>query len=420
MKPISRRTLLKLFTASLALAACQRVGVSPTFTPTLPATPTLAPSQTPPQIPPTFTPAPSSVPTTVPTLQPAPFILDAHEDIAWNALEYGRDPLQSALVSRGDEALNGIANAIGERVTGLAEWTAANIGIIFASLYVMPAHRTGGRKVGLSYSTPAEAKAAAQRELNFYAGLVEGSPAFRLLKSQADLDDLLHTRQSAPQIGLVLLMEGADPIQDPSELEEWQAAGLSIIGPAWAKTRYAGGNGEPGPLTDLGRQLLDRMASLNLILDLSHLSELACLEALDRYTGLLIASHANPRRFLPSERGLTDEMIRKIAAHDGVMGVVPVNNFLLPGWTNRDARQPISKVVEVFDYVAQLTGSARYVGLGTDYDGGFGPGALPEGMDTIADLPKITDALKAKGWKDEDVRGAMAGNFLRILRKGLV
>jgi membrane dipeptidase len=116
---------------------------------------------------------------------------------------------------------------------------------------------------------------------------------------------------------------------------------------------------------------------------------------------------------------LTDEMIQKLAAKDGVVGIVPVNNFLLPGWKNGDPPQPVSKVADALDYVAQLTGSARFAGLGTDYDGGFGPGALPQGMDSIADLPKIAEALLARGWSDTDVRAALADNFLRVLRKGL-
>jgi membrane dipeptidase len=435
MDPISRRRLLKLVAGSLALAACQRAGLVPTATSTQPAP---APTNTTPATGvPSATPTPAkvethpeqnigagdlaSLPTPSPTTPPPELlILDAHEDIAWNAIEYGRDPLQSALDSRDAEAQNGIAAAFGERVTGLPQWNAGHVGIIFASIYVQPIHRTGGRKVSLSYSTPEEAEAAALREMDFYHTLVKRSSAFRLVTSESELDSVLQTRQTTPQIGLVLLMEGADPILDPSELEAWQAVGLRIIGPAWAKTRYSGGNGEPGPLTDLGRFLLQRMAQLNLILDLSHMSEPALLEALDTYTGPLLASHANPRLFLPTERGLTDEMIMKLAAKDGVTGIVPVNNFLLPGWSNGDPPQPISKVADALDYVAQLTGSARYAGLGTDYDGGFGPGALPQGMSTIADLPKIADTLASRGWSAADVRAAMVDNFLRVLRRGLL
>jgi len=419
---ISRRNFLQLITGSLALAACQRVGLVSTASPTWAASNATrsSPAHTLPTTAPTQVSYPTPSPTPSPTEAPPDLlILDAHEDIAWNALEFGRDPLQSALDSRVAEAQNGIATALGERTTGLPEWTAGHVGIIFATIYVQPIHRTGGRNVSLSYSTPEEAEAAALREMDFYYTLVKRSPAFRLVTAQNELDELLQARRAAPQIGLVLLMEGADPILDPSELEGWQAAGLRIIGPAWAKTRYAGGNGEPGPLTELGRLLLKRMAELNLILDLSHLSEPALLEALDTYTGPVLASHANPRSFLPTDRGLSDEMIKKLAAREGVMGIVPVNNFLLPGWSNGDPRQPISKVVDALNYVAQLTGSARFAGLGTDYDGGFGPGSLPQGIDTIADLPKIADALAALGWNASDVRAALADNFLRVLRKGL-
>ena len=429
---IKRRDFIKLLAGSAALAACGRVVPTSTPVETHPENTTGAGNVASPtpgqQSRPTTVPSPvetqnlASLPTSKPTETQhlaSLLILDAHEDIAWNAIEYGRDPLQSALDSRAAEAQNGIANAFGERVTGLPEWNAAHVGIIFASIYVQPAHRTGGYSVSLVYSTPEEAEAAALREVAFYHTLVQKSSAFSLVTTQKELDDLLKTRATIPQIGLVLLMEGADPIQDPAELEGWQSAGLRVIGPAWAKTRYAGGNGEPGPLTDAGRFLLQRMSDLNMILDLSHMSEPALLEALDTYTGPILASHANPRRFLPSDRGLTDEMIQKLAAKDGVVGIVPVNNFLVPGWKNGNPPAPLSTVADAFDYVAQLTGSARFAGLGTDYDGGFGPGSLPQGMDTIADLPKIAETLSGRGWSEIDVRAAMSDNFLRVLRKGL-
>ncbi len=329
--------------------------------------------------------------------------------------------MQSALESRTREVQSGIAGTFGERTTGLPQWIAGRVGVIFATIYVEPSWRNSGRPVRLGYSTPAEAKSAAIQELDFYRSLPQRSNSLRLIENRETLDTVLASWQvgSNPQVGLVLLMEGADPIQDPDELEEWRQAGVRIIGPAWAKTRYAGGNGEPGPLTEMGYRLLAEMARLSMILDISHLSEPACLEALDAYNGPLLASHSNPRKFLPTERGLTDEMILKLAAKDGVVGIIPVNNYLQPGWHYGDPKQGLAVVANAIDYVAQLTGSAANVGLGTDYDGGFGPGALPEEMDTVADLPKIAAVLSGRGWKQADIQAVMAENFLRVLKKGL-
>ncbi len=135
------------------------------------------------------------------------------------------------------------------------------------------------------------------------------------MRTQAELDAVIETWQPGKEIadhrqGIVLLMENADPISEPKQFEEWYERGLRIVGPAWQASRYCGGTGQPGPLTDLGRDLLEVMAGFNAILDLSHMAEESFLEAVDRYEGIVIASHSNPRRFRDSDRHLSDEMIR--------------------------------------------------------------------------------------------------------------
>jgi membrane dipeptidase len=73
----------------------------------------------------------------------------------------------------------------------------------------------------------------------------------------------------------------------------------------------------------------------------------------------------------------------------------------------------------MIDYVCQLTGSAEYVGIGTDFDGGFGVESIPRELDTVGDLWQVAGALEARGYEQEHIDGIMAGNFLRILRRGL-
>jgi membrane dipeptidase len=352
------------------------------------------------------------------------FIVDAHQDIAWNALEYGRDPHQSALSSRPVETANGLAALVGERGAGLPEWLDGQVGLIFATLFVMPARREGPHQSTMSYASPQEAEVHARRQLDYYRQISGAPGPFRLVTSLKILDEVLDTwsTQSDPAqrlVGLTPLMEGADPIVEPADLPGWYYKGLRLIGLAWAGTQYAGGTGEPGPLTGLGRQLLKGMAELNMLLDLSHSAEETYLDAVDRYSGVVIASHANPRTFLPTDRGLSDNMIKKLAARDGVMGIVPYLPFLVPGWKTGDPKPGVEKVVEAIDYVAQLTGSARYVAIGTDFDGGFGPGTLPEGMDTIADLQKVVVALQSAGYTAGDVQSILHDNWLRILQKSL-
>jgi membrane dipeptidase len=157
-----------------------------------------------------------------------------------------------------------------------------------------------------AYTTPQEAYAQAMEQLDVYTRLADENPRFALVREQKDLDTVLATwKEDAPeekrQIGLVVLMEGADPILRPQDLEHWYERGLRIVGPSWlAGTRYAGGDASGGPVTDEGLRLLRVMLDFNMVLDVSHLSEQACLQAIDRYEGHVIASHSNPRSSSPA------------------------------------------------------------------------------------------------------------------------
>jgi membrane dipeptidase len=76
-------------------------------------------------------------------------------------------------------------------------------------------------------------------------------------------------------------------------------------------------------------------------------------------------------------------------------------------------------VADQVDYLCQMAGNARHVGLGSDFDGGFGLSSVPAGIDTIADLQKLAAALSARGYKDEDVAAILGGNWLDLLKKNL-
>ena len=179
-------------------------------------------------------------------------------------------------------------------------------------------------------------------------------------------------------VGLVLLMEAAEGIRSPDELPEWWEMGLRFIGPAWVGTRYCGGTHEPGPLTKAGHALLENMAEIGFGLDISHMDEESTLQALDRYEGVIIASHANAAALLrgvESNRHLSDRMIRGIVERDGVIGVVPFNNFLLAGWKKGQSRRDlvhIDRLVAQIDYMCQLAGDSLHVGIGSDFDGIYG------------------------------------------------
>jgi membrane dipeptidase len=354
---------------------------------------------------------------------PYPLFVDAHQDIAYNFVNFQRDFREdlSAIRQREagtqHEAHNGIATST------LAATLQGGIGLVFATLFVSP--HWGG--FGRLYHNQQQAHEQAVEQLQYYADLLK-HPQIRGVRTLADLDAIVATWNALlPQrtLGVVFLMEGADPIREPDEVSWWVGQGVRIIGPAWSTTRYSGGtvmNGiGGGPLTQDGITLLRRMAEHKVILDLSHMSEEAYLDAVERYEGTIIASHSNPRAFCDTGRHLTDDMIRRLAARDGVVGLLPYNNFLHSSreWAADKAHTPLSRFVDCIDYVCQLLGTTRHTGIGSDYDGGFGARSIPAEMDSIADFPLIADALSARGYSDGDVEAICSGNFLRVLGQAL-
>jgi membrane dipeptidase len=159
------------------------------------------------------------------------------------------------------------------------------------------------------------------------------------------------------------------------------------------------------------------MADLGMMLDVSHLAEESFFEAVGRFEGQVVATHANPRALVPGPRHLSDEMIRRVAERDGVVGVVPANAFLRPDWKTTPAT--LSDVVAAIDHVCQVVGDASHVGLGSDFDGGFGAEHTPAELDTVTDLRRIGPALGDSGYDEVHIGAILGDNWLRILRRTL-
>ncbi|HLV35571.1 MAG TPA: membrane dipeptidase, partial [Spirillospora sp.] len=224
-----------------------------------------------------------------------------------------------------------------------------------------------------------------------------------------------------PPLGFVISMESADPILEPEDLEEWYQAGVRLIGPAhYGMGRYAGGTGVEDGLTERGCRLLDEMARLGVILDLTHLSDKSFWQALERFGGPVIASHNNCRALVPHQRQFSDEQIRAIIERDGVIGAAFDDWMLYPGWikgVTSTREVTLARVVDHIDHVCQLAGSSAHAGIGSDLDGGFGREQSPCDLDTIVDLQKIAGLLRERGYSDADVAAIMHGNWLRLLRR---
>lgn len=360
-------------------------------------------------------------------------IIDSHEDLAWNIINLNRDYTHSAYAIRKAEKSTPIPDFNGNTLLGWPQYIKGKVAVVFGTLYCGPKRLDKGKYPVQTYETPEQAHRCYRANLDTYLRLTDEHPEnFRLILTQAALSEHLsewetfldEVKETPPPVGIVVLMEGAEGIRKPAEVEQWFEWGVRLIGPAWAGNRYCGGTREPGPLTKQGFTLLERMADLGIALDISHMDHQSARQSLDVYEGQIIASHSNAEsqiRGIPINRHLKDETIHQLIARDGVMGIVPLNAFLDWDWRDHGGRTGISldRVVAQIDHVCQLAGNTRHVALGTDFDGGFGVESVPHELDTIADLQKLRPRLLEKGYNEEDITRILNGNWLRILQNTL-
>lgn len=355
----------------------------------------------------------------------SPLIVDAHEDLAWNMLTFNRDYSQAALETRQREQGTEVPIRNGDTLLGWPDYQRGRVAVIFSVLFNTPRRHNTGDWDALCYETAEQAYVLYRRQIDRYARLVDEHPdRFHSIRFKQDLQEILSDwkddQKTAHRVGLVTLMEGAEGIRQPEEVEEWWELGVRIIGPAWSGTRFCGGSREPGPLTPEGYRLLEAMAGVGFTLDITHMDAQAALQALDVYPAGMVASHANAMKRIKGVQGnrhLPDEVIRGLIERDGIIGVVPLNPFLDATWKPSDGRQAITLrlVVDQIDYICQMAGDSLHVGLGTDFDGGFGMQVVPQEVDTIADLQKLVPLLSEKGFTAADISAILGGNWLRHL-----
>jgi membrane dipeptidase len=351
------------------------------------------------------------------------FIVDAHLDLAYNAIRNDRDLLRPVSEVRAAESDDG--KTLGKAIVTFPELRKAGVGLVFATIFVEPANkRMSNIGENLVYSTAEEAHQQGQIQLDYYHALWDEVEYLRPVRSTEELESVVksHVEGDEPLIGMVILMEGADPIRHPEEAEYWYERGLRVVGLAWDDTRYsAGAWRDGGSLTADGQELLEIMAELGMILDLTHMGEEATFQALDRYEGRIIASHSNARSLVPGQRQLSDDQLLRLIERDGTVGIVMANAFLKKDFKRGDPKELVSleHVVAHIDHICQLAGDALHVGLGTDFDGGFGVESVPSEFHEVTDLKLIAKALRNYGYSEADTKGIMGENWLRLLRASL-
>lgn len=350
-------------------------------------------------------------------------IVDGHLDLAENVTLFGRDLTLPAYERRRIEALRPQIGPSGQATIGLPDLQRGEVAVVCAT--VTPGFLAADvgedfEPASALYTTSEEAEAQAIKQVTLYHDW-EQRGLVRLIRSAAALDDHLQRWQRDRMPGLVLLMESADPIVRIADLSRWWDLGLRMIGLTYGDTKYAagvaGGSGphKSGGLTPAGVELMDAMAELGFIWDVSHLSEQGVWDGLEMGFPRVCASHATARALLPTQRHHSDEMLRAIAGCGGVIGLPLYNAFLEPRW-RKDKSTPVSLADQArhhLEYLASVTGW-EHVGLGSDLDGGFGFEQSPAEIDTVADLHEVGRIVPPA-----QRHAVLAGNWLRFLRQAL-
>ncbi|MEP6846370.1 MAG: membrane dipeptidase [Panacibacter sp.] len=360
------------------------------------------------------------------------FIVDAHLDLATNAITLNRDLTKPVHEIRAKEKQLGWKDTQdrGNGTVALPELRKGNIGLVVAT--IISRFSVAGNPLPTlnlpGWHSPEQAYAYGQAQLSWYRVMEDMGEMAQINNCTAlEKHIVLWSDASIPNdkkpVGYILSLEGADSIINLNYLEKYYAQGLRAIGPAhFGPGRYAAGTHSDGSgLTKIGKELLREMDRLNIILDATHLTDKGFFEAMDIFKGYVWASHQNCRALVPGERQFSDEQLKLIIERDGVIGGALDTWMLYPEFEmGKNSPQALGinleKLVDHFDHICQLAGNCLHVGFGTDLDGLFGTEQTPYDMDTIADIVQFKEMLNRRGYTQENIRKIFSGNWLRVIK----
>lgn len=274
------------------------------------------------------------------------------------------------------------------------------------------------------------------------------------------------------KVAALMGIEGGHSIEDSlGLLRQYYALGVRYMTLTWSNSNgWADSSGDADDTTvphtkeglnEFGKDVVYEMNRLGMMVDVSHVSDRTFFRTLIITRAPIIASHSGARALCDSPRNMTDDMLRAIAnsgGPDSKGGVVQVNFYsgfvsqqyrdaqkaiepemkkavqelkdkakaegktasqdeiekLQRTYADRIPRPPFSALIDQIDHIAKVAG-VEHVGLGSDFDGISGQ--LPQGIDSAADLPKITAALMERGYSAEDCKKILGGNLLRVFRE---
>jgi membrane dipeptidase len=279
--------------------------------------------------------------------------------------------------------------------------------------------------------------------------------------SVADIERAHREHKLAALLGI----EGGHSIEnDIHLLRDYYRLGVRYMTLSWSNTNeFADSSGDINDpkvehhngLTEGGKQIVLEMNRLGMLVDISHVADKTFYDAIAVSKAPVIASHSSARALTNAPRNMTDDMLRAVAKNGGVVqanfysafvdenyrkateeqakdrddavkaydeqmkaagkAVTYLDNDRIEReWAAKIPRPPLSSLIDHIDHIAKVAG-IDHVGLGSDFDGVNG--ATPEGIDSAADLPKITQALLDRGYSADDIRKILGGNLLRVFRE---
>lgn len=348
-------------------------------------------------------------------------IIDAHLDLAMNALEWNRDLRMPVRDIRERERGMKDKPDRENNMVSLEALREGRVGLVVATQIARFVDRDSDLP---GWHSPELAWAQTQGQLAYYRAMEEFGE-MRAITNLRDLENHLadwNDPGKEPPVGYILSLEGADSLVNISYLEKAYEYGLRALGPAhYGPGRYAPGTGTDGPLTPMGHELLQEMDALRMILDVTHLTDRGFKQATEIYKGPVWASHHNCRALVPHQRQLSDEQVKVLIERDAVIGGVLDAWMMVPDWTRgkstpKERGVTLDTLVDHYDHICQIAGNCNHIAIGSDLDGMFGTEQSPMDMDTIADLQLLSKALSRRGYTEEDIDKVFHGNWLRFLR----
>jgi len=349
-------------------------------------------------------------------------LIDAHLDLSMNAVNGNRDlNLENSALRAHEIERKMTGPGRGRSTTTLPEMRK---GEVFLSVVTVIARSTRPGSNPKDAAHQEISYGRAQGQLAYYR-VLEAQKKIRMIGDRQALDTHVkawHESDTTNEpLGFILSMEGADPIAWPEQVHAWYEDGLRAISLShYGISAYAYGTGTEGGLTNMGPALLKEMEKAGIVLDLTHLADIAFWEALDCFSGPVLASHNNCRALVPHQRQFTDDQLKAIIERNGVVGAALDAWMLYPDWIKGEtdpAVLSLSSVADHIDHVCQLAGNTRHAAIGSDLDGGYGTEQTPGDLDTIADLQKLDGLLCDKGYSTEDIEGIFHNNWLRFFRE---